>query len=326
MSDVRTQSMVILYWSMLASGAGLSGLGLIRSVARFRERRSLLPEDGGEYVIGDGRLAAGQSIVVAPGIRGFAGDPAGVTSGMVADMSRNQCVLALDSEPPLDNCAPESCISSFRGERPNGLAGGWTRGAQVTVSVTASSEIYRFSSRIRDVVAGPNGTRIVVARPSFLVRIQRRKHARVPFAVPATIEREWTSPDSPSDTDHRALHSTAPIHGTVRDLSGGGLQAHVGGVMGLRQLDSLLRLFQPESTVRVRLPIAGLPQSALLARVVASRRAVTAGGLTLSIACEFLPMPNWERELVIQHVFQCQRELSKNRKAVPHGGQSGLRQ
>ena len=48
------------------------------------------------------------------------------------------------------------------------------------------------------------------------------------------------------------------------------------------------------------------------------------GGLTLQVACQFLPMPSWEQELVIQHVFQLQREQLQTDKMRRNGHQSGV--
>jgi len=315
MSDVRMQSMVVLYWSMLAAGAGLSSLGLIRSITKFRDWRSASPEDDGEIVIGDGRLVIGQSVAVTPGAREAASAPGESVAGMITDISRSHCVLTLDrgqiASRAFQNLPGEPKIASSSNRSDND----WRRGDQISVTVTAASELFRFSARIRDVISASNGTRLVVSRPSILVRIQRRRHARVQLSVPATIERAWMLDEANGQRVAHGICTTPPVHGTVRDLSGGGLKAHVGGVAGLQQIDTLLQLFHPECTVRIRLPIPSLPEGAVLARIISSDRAVTSGGLTVSVACEFLPMPPWEQELVIQQVFQFQRENKRASRA-----------
>jgi c-di-GMP-binding flagellar brake protein YcgR len=326
MSDVPTQSMVVLYWSMLAAGAGLSSLGLFRSYARFRDWRPASQEDAGEIVLGDGRIAVGQSVVVAAPTRDPATDPGSSAAGSITELTRSNCVLTLDDVVHASLPLHGNLGAPLASAGADGSGSYWKRGAQVSVTVTAASELYRFSARIRDVISHSNGIRLVISRPAFLVRIQRRKHARVPLAVPATIEHAWMLPDARGSSAAPIIRTSSPIHGTVRDLSGGGFRAHIGGASGLQQIDTLLKVFQPESTVRVRLPIPTLPDGAVLARIVSSGRAVTSGGLTVAIACEFLPMPPWEQEIVIQHVFQFQREMSKARKMGQYGGQSGLRQ
>ena len=256
----------------------------------------------------------------------MATDPTGVIAGTLTEISRSHCVLTLGSDLLTSLSAHNELGSLASKSRADGSGIRWAQGAHISVSVTAASEIFKFSARIRDLIARPNGILLVVSRPSILVRIQRRKHARVPLAVPATIERAWMSPDAACDSNIDAMLASIPVHGTVRDLSGGGLRAHLGGVDGLQQIDTLLRRFQPDAIVRIRLPFPTLPHGSVLARIVSSGRAVTSGGLTVAVACEFLPMPTWEQEIVIQHVFQFQREMNKARKMRRHGGQPGLPQ
>ena len=150
--------------------------------------------------------------------------------------------------------------------------------------------------------------RIVLARPSMLIRNQRRKFARAELNVPATFEYVCSPHRSTERSGARSIQSSNILHGTVRDISGGGLRAHVGGVLGIREMDAVLDLFRPESTVRVRLPLPSLQRNAVLARVLSSARAATAGGLTIQLSCEFLPMAAWEQDIVNEHVLQFQKQ------------------
>jgi len=296
MADSRTQAVVFLCWAMLLAGAGLSVLGLLRSLLRYRHWRTVSREDDGDIVIGDGRLAAGQAITLAPGERMLSSDPSGVIDGQIESITRKHCVLALDSGSGLRKPAA------------------WSRaGAMITVSATAASEIYRFTARIRDVQTMSGRLRLIVSRPPILSCIQRRKHARVRLQVPASFERIDAS-------------DCGAIHATVRDISGGGLRAEIGGILRMHELDAMLVQYQPGTTVRIALPFPALPRNAILARVRSSGRAVTAGGLTLQVACEFLPMPEWEQEIVIRHVFQFQREQLRTGKMRRHDCQPGFSQ
>jgi c-di-GMP-binding flagellar brake protein YcgR len=323
MSDA-SQGMVFLYWGMLVAGAGLSSFGLVRGLARYRDSRLANVDDEGEIVIGDGRLDVGQSLVVAPRARGRPMDPLGAVSGRIESIGRKYYVLALDTEVPAQVARMATAVVLGDQNDPLIDRAIWPcAGAMVTVSVTAAAEIYRFSGKIYDVQTTARGIRLFVSRPAVLARIQRRNHARVNLTVPATFERV-SMPQSRSGAS--GVRIDAPVHGTVRNISGGGLHAQIGGVLRIHELDTMLRLFQPETTVRIGLPIPTLPRNALFARVRSAGRAVVAGGLTLQVACEFLPMPAWEQEIVIQHVFQFQREQLRNIRMRRHGSQPGFYQ
>ncbi len=325
MSDARAQSIVVLCSSMMLAGAGLSGFGLFRALARYRDWRSACQGDDGDIVIGDGRLEVGQGLILAVGTRMLPGDPSGVAHGSIVEISRKHCVIVL--EAPESGCSwiDAGPVPPQGSREARGDALRWPgNGAEITVSVTAATAIYRFTARVRDVRRASDGLRIIFSRPGILTRIQRRKHARVGLDVPATFERV-RSPQAPSGRGEVRANGRSPIlHGAVRDMSGGGLRAHIGGVLRLQEIDTLLRLFQPEATVRVGLPFPALPGSAVLARVRSSGRAVTVGGLTVQVALEFLPMPAWERELIVQHVFQLQREQLRGAKLRRHDSQPGL--
>ena len=313
----------------MLAGAGLSGFGLFRALARYRDWRSACHDDEGDIVIGDGRLEVGQALVLAPGTRMAPADRGAcprLVQGSIVEISRKHCVIELDGRTR-DRFYAVDC-PSISGETQGGAHQDFdpwpSPGAEVTVTVTAASAVYRFTARLRDVRPTPCGLRLIVARPHILARVQRRKHARVGLDLPATFERVRSPQSSGGMGDDPATRRSPILHGAVRDMSGGGLRAHVGGVLRLNEIDALLRMFQPEATVRISLPIPALPRNAVFARVRTCGRAVTAGGLTVQVALEFLPMPIWEQEIVIQHVFQLQREQLRTAKMRRHDGQPGL--
>ena len=345
MSDSRTQAIVLLYWTMLLSGAALSGFGLCHKLVRYREWRLADRNDEGEIVFGDDRIGVGLSVTLAPGERVLDADSGGVAAGRVVSISGKNLVIALDPEAAglfAGDGANEATTRRAGANRTAcspPIAGGWAAaeqcryfpevrqliGSRVTVTAVGQSEIYRFAARVRDVRFTDGSARVFLARPTVLTRIQRRRHARVRLSVPATFERVWPS-DSDLNSGVAASHVSAPRHGTVRDLSGGGLRAQLGGVLRIHELDAMLGLYQPGSTVRIGLPFPALSRNSVVARICSSERAVTVGGLTLQVACEFLPMPTWEQEIVIQHVFRLQREQFRTEKMRRHGSEPGVRQ
>jgi hypothetical protein len=69
-----------------------------------------------------------------------------------------------------------------------------------------------------------------------------------------------------------------------------------------------------------------MPGEGVAARIVSCSRAVAQGGLTAQVTCEFLPMPAWEREIVIGRVFEFQRDQARAGEMSPRDGQSRFRQ
>ena len=328
--------MIGLYGSMLLAGAGITCFGLVRSLSRYTSWRIENARDEGEIVLGDDPLQVGQALRLAPGARTLTTDPPGPFDGAIAEITRKHCVIELMGLSP-------HSLTAYRLAAP-GVAGAsdgsedpslwqqpaseesplWPQpGAEVTVTVTAHSELYRFTTRVKDVQAAPSGVRVFLGRPPFLVRIQRRRSARTRLCLPATFELAA----SPAAASAPVAHPAGTLlHGTVKDLSAGGLRADIGGVSRLAELDRLLATFRPGSTVRIALPFPALRRDALLARVRSAGRGVTRGGLTAQITCEFLPMPHWEQEILVQQVFELQRSELRAAKMRRHDGQPGLSQ
>ena len=326
MSDARAQSIVVLYWSMMLAGAGLSGFGLFRSLTRYHGWRSAAEQYEGEIVIGDGRLKVGLPLALSMGRQRVPDNSVGSGTGSIVEVTAKHYVIELDDPIPDLRQALGGPQASYHGENGTGIKSLLRSqpGAEVTVSVSTPTAVYQFSACVRDVRPSVVGIRIIVARPSVLARIQRRKHARAEFHSPATFERIQSGRTSAGAGSDRMLVYGPSYHGTVRDMSGGGLRAQIGGVMSLRNIESLLAQFQPDETVRIGLPIPALSGSAVLARVRSSGKAVTLGGLTVQVAFEYLSMPEWEREALIQYVFELQREKMRTAKTRQHDGQPGI--
>ena len=326
MSDVRAQSIVVLYWSMMLAGAGLSGFGLFRSLTRYRGWRTATEQYEGEIVIGDGRLKVGLPLVLSMGRQRVPDNSAGSGTGSIVAITAKHYVIELDDPLPDLRQALGGTQAACRvqsGARIESLFRPLP-GTEVTVSVSTATAVYQFTARVRDLRTSVVGIRIIVARPSILARIQRRKHARAELCAPATFERVRSKASSARAGEDRLLTYGPIYHGTIRDMSGGGLRAQIGSVTSLREIESLLQQFQPDETVRIGLPIPVLCGAAVLARVRTSGIAVTVGGLTVQVAFEYLPMPEWEREAVIQYVFGLHREKMRTAKTRRHDGQPGI--
>ncbi|HLJ54589.1 MAG TPA: PilZ domain-containing protein [Chthonomonadaceae bacterium] len=278
------QAIEVLCWGMMLAGAGLSGFGLLRSLARYR----YFGPDGradGEVVIGDRDLCPRQGLTVErdPGN----GDAAGAAwQGSVLEITAGHLVIDIEW-----HVGPVVCCADQR----------FLRGDRISVNVNGSAAVYRFSGTIQDTLRTPSGQRIYLARPATITRLQRRRHHRVALEMPATFRAiEPGALNAAGPASHCAAGDV--LHGTVRDLSGGGLRADVGGPLGLREIDSLLRTFAPARAVSVRLACDDLEGGALLGRVCSSTRAAMHGGLTVRIALEFMPMASREHEAVLRQV------------------------
>ncbi len=310
----------------MLAGAGLSGFGLFRSLARYRGWRTAAEQYEGEIVIGDGRLKVGLPLVLSMGRQRVPDNSAGSGTGSIVEITAKHYVIELDDPLPDLRQALGGMQAACRlqsGARLESLFRP-PPGTEVTVSVSTTTAVYQFTGRVRDLRPSVVGIRIIVARPSILARIQRRKHARAEFHAPATFKRVQSGKSSAGAGNGHALIYGPSYHGSVRDMSGGGLRAQIGGVMSLKEIEALLAQFQPDETVRIGLPIPALSGSAVLARVRTSGKAVTIGGLTVQVAFEYLSMPEWEREAVIQYVFELQREKMRSAKTRQHDGQPGI--
>ncbi len=274
-----------IIWGALLAGAGLACFGLLRDGKRFREWRRLRAEQAGEIVFSERALKVGQAVQIRD-----AANPDALRHATLCAIEKRTLRLRLERQPV-----------HTRTETPQ-------RGATLRLMIAGDGAIFRLETPVLDVApcAEKRGECLVmVKRPTWLARIQRRSHVRIPLALPASFE--FAHP-----TD-RLTERTAQ-HGTIIDLSGGGLCADIGGALGLRDSAELLARLQPGVILRVRLPIPALSDPAL-ARICLSERAAARGGLGVRVACEFLPMPPWEQDLIVQRLFRQQREARSGRSS-----------
>ncbi|HZP80867.1 MAG TPA: PilZ domain-containing protein [Chthonomonadaceae bacterium] len=286
----------LLIWGLLLAGLALVFGDLARNTLRFFQWRGLRAYHEGEIVRNtDTLLQTGQPAALTAAFHADSRPEAGALPAVVA--ATDKTTLALAAEPVFEPVA--------RAPHP----ADWPKlGATVFVTVTGADALYRFQTRVRDSrpdVQKPTLRILSVERPTFLARIQRRQHVRAPMSLPASFV-------CATDAQRNPL-TRLPQHGTVVELSAGGFQAQIGGVLSLSESDEVVQAFAPGVVVRVTLSPPGLAQSPLLARVRVCNKIAVRGGLGVRVACEFLPMAPWEQELIVQHIFRDQRERLRER-------------
>lgn len=307
MSDSPAQTIVALYWGMVVAGAGLSGFGICRRLSRYQQLRDADCGDETEIVIGDSLLRVGQHVTIATGIRVPERDLSSAVDGRIGTISRRHCVIEIEPEFAIGSPRPRPLAS-----RPlHGPYNGLNRGDSIMVTLTFAQEAYRFTARVRELQVDAGAARLVVTRPGTLARLQRRRYVRAALNAPATFERHWQTRAAAPRNSSDASPSGGIVHGSVQDISGGGLRANVGGVLSLHELDRLLDLFPPDAAIRVCLPFPALDRNAVLARIRTAKRTAVRGGLTLQVTCEFLPLQRWEQEIVIRHVSEILDEYAR---------------
>ena len=261
-------------WSALTAGTGMVGVGFFRDLTRFRQWRRARAEQEGEIVYTERALRVGQVVQI----------------GEADSVKRNATLCAVDKKTLRLRIERQTILTKDAAP---------PAGAILRLSVTGDGAVYRFDAPVIDIVSRPTGngdTLITVKCPAWMTRVQRRRHVRVPLSLPATFE--FARPTN-------RITECMTRHGVVLDLSAGGLCADLGGPMGLLDSTELLALLPTDTILRTRLPIPALTEP-LLVRVRLSDRVAVQGGLGVRIACEFLPMPPWEQDLIAQYIFRHQ--------------------
>ncbi len=275
------------FWTPLCLGAALVSVSLIKNNHRFRQWKTVQDWHAGEIVLADRLLAPGQSVHISDD--GMVPGESPLLEASLRAVEKRTLLLGLEL-PGESLDAPGSRA-----------AGEWPMvGSSVSVALAGSTALYQFIAPIKDLRRDPECPSqwlMTVPRPLWLARVQRRKHVRASVDMPATFEAAGTMKTP-----------IPPLHGMLVDLSGGGLRARVGHAMRPGECARLIDAFESGTVVRVRIPVPALTDSSLLARVRVSERIAVLGGLGLQIACEFLPMPPWEHDLLVQHIFRAQRE------------------
>lgn len=295
------QVMTWILWGLLLTGLALVCSDLWRSAVRYREWRCLRADHEGEIVQGDTIVQAGQVVSLRPLQSGSRSKDGTLLPAYVASVDKKLMTLALEpSSGPEPRGLQRKAVTETIPAWP-------LLGTMAHFTLTGEDALYRFCAPVRDVqvdIRKPGQRLLVVERPTWMARVQRRQHVRTPIQLPVAFERTG---------EEGSNQPRIALPGTVLELSAGGFQANIGGVHSLGEADTLLRAFPPGTVLRVRLASPGLAESPLLARVRLSGKAVVRGGIGVRVACEFLPMASWEQDLLIQYVFRAQRDWLQER-------------
>ncbi len=284
-------------WGVALMGVGLTFFGLCRNGLLCWQWRRVRRDQEGEIEIGADALHAGQEASLALTQDLARGSHFAPRPARVLEVGKRTLTLRLERARTFE-------VSDRAGQA--GAASPFALGATVTVTVTASTALYRFSARVRDWrAAGEDERLLTLARPLWLARIQRRQHARAKVALPVTLER------APDNRAGNLLY--LPQRATLVNLSGGGVCLELAGALGVGEAARVQKTVAPGQILRLRLPLGGLAGQPLLVRVLTSEKMAARGGLGVRVTCCFLPMASWEQELIIAHVFDVQRGLLRDR-------------
>lgn len=169
-------------------------------------------------------------------------------------------------------------------------------GEVLIVEVTGRHALYQFKATVRDSredAERPAKCLIVIARPTEIRSYQRRRSPRSQVPVPATFELA-------------ECRSKLPQHGTIKDISVGGLRAEIGSMVTVSEASQLVATYKTGTLLRIRLPLPLIPGEGIFARVCSCERTAQRGGLGVRLACEFLPMPDFDPDLLVNHLFRTQ--------------------
>lgn len=288
-------------WYFCLAGIALALVG----ASLWWERRqksgaTALPFDAhtGETVRTEDRLQVGQSVKLAIGAQPLTGKD---LTAQITALNAHQMTLSVEMPPSSRLFGANEAATS-----PVGFLG-----QPVKASVVSANNLYRFETAIVDSRLSsldPRDRLIVVQRPTWLTRVQRRRYTRVRMQLPATIRHVRAprdtvyvnAPDSPEEQDWLRR----PLHVTVANLSGNGVCLQVERSLSVVKADLLMDVFAPGTILEVRLPVPIQSEMALPARVHAIQRIVIRGGLGIAITCEFLPMEATARESLLNFVVQ----------------------
>jgi c-di-GMP-binding flagellar brake protein YcgR len=267
-------------------------VGLWRDLDRFRQWRSLRHDHDSEVVLGDRAMQIGQMALLTAANRANCPRFEGTLVTHVDSIGFHSIRLAVASGGDAD---PE-----------------WPPvGATVRVTFPSSDALYRCSLIVvsnRPSADEPDERQIVVSRPAWLARVQRRKHFRMPIRMRAAVERVTMLSSAGEQLLRQAsTPEEAPQRRWPFDL----VNISAGGVLGkipceLEDEEKAFEAGEPGAVVRVILPIPGLAETPLLARVLTRKRIDSAA---VQLACEFMPMASWEQDLLVQFMFSEQRKI-----------------
>ncbi|MHB8170458.1 MAG: flagellar brake protein [Thermincolia bacterium] len=159
-------------------------------------------------------------------------------------------------------------------------------GTKIRVSYYDDKATYTFDSAIIDRNMGTL-LQISIERPSSIKRTQRRNFVRINTKLPVSYT-------IISDELPGAAH---PQQGTALDVSGGGIRFQTS-------------LFLPEGTVlELKIDVQGLGQISALGKVVRTISSGEKDANSYVIGVQFMIIEEKERDKIIRHIFDKQREL-----------------
>lgn len=167
-------------------------------------------------------------------------------------------------------------------------AGFVTPGSPVRVTLVDESAAYCFFAIVKD--RRLKGEDIILSRPAWLERLQRREYFRIPLHMPALI----TSLQGKNDGNKM-------IRAEIENLSGG----------GFRVISS--RHFEENSCLRVRLNddvMGGASYEARVLRCIEEGEGVSA---RYHLQCEFLYITEDTRNMILRFCFDMQKEMLRKR-------------
>jgi c-di-GMP-binding flagellar brake protein YcgR len=252
-------------WLGLALVVSAAVWMIAKAIAQARATRGTLCNVESEVVSPDVLQEGWQATVQIPAPSGFLCLPA-----RVGVMSRRW--MALD----LHGSAPPTTLKA---------------GTPAIVMVTGETAAFRFHTGLRQGRQSNTEGALLVERPQWLEKIQRRAYFRVPVALPAVL----------SLPDGETFHV---YQGTLSDLSAGGFRMAIAIPL--------------EAGLHVRLRVAdeALSGFSFDARVICVNASPFGKGGRCAVQCEFLYVTEELRDRLVAYCFDLQRAARKERQRI----------
>ncbi len=262
------------FWAVSLTTGALLFLGSCGTRALFARWRAANAMGEDELELTNSRLHVGIRVQIeGPAREAASGRSQTAIGAAVCGMSARTLTLCIESSVRL----PDETLQVAR------------HGVPLSIRFVSDTGSYRFDGRVLRVdLTNPGRLLLIVRRPLWLARVQRRRFFRTPLGVPASL------------AIIGSVNAVAPRSAMVDDMSGNGFSAIVGAALGPIAAADLESNYTVGSTAIIRLPIASLRELPLHASVKSVRRIATRGGIGVQIACEFLPMSHPEQELLVQ--------------------------
>jgi c-di-GMP-binding flagellar brake protein YcgR len=157
----------------------------------------------------------------------------------------------------------------------------------VAVTIQGESALFRFQSRIADRKVVDGVPTLVVAKPVWMEKVQRREYFRIGVHLPTALTL-------------RGAENGESVRGTIDNLSAGGFRIAVNEKL------------QDGAVFRVRIPAEALSGYTFDARVIRCTAARDFGPLRYRAHCEFLHLTEDNRSLIVSYCFDVQREMRQS--------------